>query len=800
MSIHSASGYPEEAPKKHDFTRITPAEYWSLDFYARLGLSSDCSSDQIKKAYRKLAMTFHPDRWDTTGRTTAEKKELFQHLGEAYGTLNTEEKRQTYNASYRSHQGATQRTTWRATTWTHGSTNANDSYTQPWFKSPEQARYENEWKAEMARQEAENKARSERFKKYHQILDSLDQDIKNGKKPKSIKEYYRQHGINEEVLDLSDFVSLLEAEWAQVGLEKLSLMNFIEKEEAVYALIHNAISHWEPEIAEICITWLSWKERKKAICYRLSAIMEQWAQIDDSEFQRHLDMSIEWNNIYELVNELVYIAWILLYRWESKKLELIIEKVKVDIFFGKKIIGHVLRMSAYIEKPEQFMDLYTRFQSESWFHSILEECLPYLHAKLGLEKIIQFLRTLESGYRISDLIRSLEESNSTLMNGVKERFNAICDILDGKTETQFFNIWFAQRILSRYFYAWRNTDVGLMKSILSERDKQIWIPDELKKYLQFLTTVPGRSKKAEKTTTPNQDFEDISDNEYISKLRKIILNTDNMSDEVLMDFVQHRFSLANHPELMTNQAKLDYIWKISEQLQIVWQETGANIMPRSEDASTTAGVVEGIDKKVDDIYSISRLGLETFMITAKGGPIRVIWRNLIQEGNWNILSGKMFDKNTSTSIVVDGFIPDELIIIRADATPPQINIEEINTPLDIAYQSTPEEIKEYEKFNADVMASGRALLQELIQGFINGTVDKDKLIYAFVYEFSTKNRYKDKTSRCFWWRNCMFAYLDLLTALKPLKNTPEYGYITSEIERRTWEDLRLSLIIARERC
>lgn len=110
----------------------------------------------------------------------------------------------------------------------------------------------------------------------------------------------------------------------------------------------------------------------------------------------------------------------------------------------------------------------------------------------------------------------------------------------------------------------------------------------------------------------------------------------------------------------------------------------------------------------------------------------------------------MFDKNTSTSIVVDGFIPDELIIIRADATPPQINIEEINTPLDIAYQSTPEEIKEYEKFNADVMASGRALLQELIQGFINGTVDKDKLIYAFVYEFSTKNRYKDKTSRCFW--------------------------------------------------
>lgn len=34
----------------------------SKDYYKLLGLTKECSKDDIKKAYRKLAMKYHPDR------------------------------------------------------------------------------------------------------------------------------------------------------------------------------------------------------------------------------------------------------------------------------------------------------------------------------------------------------------------------------------------------------------------------------------------------------------------------------------------------------------------------------------------------------------------------------------------------------------------------------------------------------------------------------------------------------------------------------------------------------------------
>lgn len=63
------------------------------DYYSILGITKDASSEQIKKAYRKLAMKYHPDQ--TKGDKTAEEK--FKKISEAYAVLSDKEKRQQYD-------------------------------------------------------------------------------------------------------------------------------------------------------------------------------------------------------------------------------------------------------------------------------------------------------------------------------------------------------------------------------------------------------------------------------------------------------------------------------------------------------------------------------------------------------------------------------------------------------------------------------------------------------------------------------------------------------------------------------
>ncbi len=85
------------------------------DYYKTLGVEKNATSEEIKKAYRKLAMKFHPDR--NPGDKSAEEK--FKEITEANEVLSDPEKRKKYDqlgANWRNYQTA-------------GNTNAND-----WFR------------------------------------------------------------------------------------------------------------------------------------------------------------------------------------------------------------------------------------------------------------------------------------------------------------------------------------------------------------------------------------------------------------------------------------------------------------------------------------------------------------------------------------------------------------------------------------------------------------------------------------------------------------------------------------------
>ena len=62
------------------------------DYYQILGISKTASTDDIKKAYRKLALAYHPDR-----NKTKEAEAKFKEVTKAYEVLSDPQKRQAYN-------------------------------------------------------------------------------------------------------------------------------------------------------------------------------------------------------------------------------------------------------------------------------------------------------------------------------------------------------------------------------------------------------------------------------------------------------------------------------------------------------------------------------------------------------------------------------------------------------------------------------------------------------------------------------------------------------------------------------
>ncbi|KAJ3525172.1 hypothetical protein NMY22_g10686 [Coprinellus aureogranulatus] len=77
-----------------------------VDLYAVLHLAKDATSDAIKKSYRRLALTYHPDKHATSSeQAKADAHTKFQQIGFAYAVLSDEKRRGRYDKTGRTDEG-----------------------------------------------------------------------------------------------------------------------------------------------------------------------------------------------------------------------------------------------------------------------------------------------------------------------------------------------------------------------------------------------------------------------------------------------------------------------------------------------------------------------------------------------------------------------------------------------------------------------------------------------------------------------------------------------------------------------
>ena len=73
------------------------ADWATKDYYAELGVGKDASAEEIKKAYRKLARTNHPDSNPGDSADSRAKHEKFKAVAEAYDVVGDPDKRKKYD-------------------------------------------------------------------------------------------------------------------------------------------------------------------------------------------------------------------------------------------------------------------------------------------------------------------------------------------------------------------------------------------------------------------------------------------------------------------------------------------------------------------------------------------------------------------------------------------------------------------------------------------------------------------------------------------------------------------------------
>ncbi|XP_039053495.1 dnaJ homolog subfamily C member 7-like [Hibiscus syriacus] len=74
------------------------AERGLPSYYNVLGVEIDASIQDIKRAYRKLAMQWYLDKWTSTPSLLSEAKRKFQQIQEAYSVLSDQRKKTHYDA------------------------------------------------------------------------------------------------------------------------------------------------------------------------------------------------------------------------------------------------------------------------------------------------------------------------------------------------------------------------------------------------------------------------------------------------------------------------------------------------------------------------------------------------------------------------------------------------------------------------------------------------------------------------------------------------------------------------------
>lgn len=75
---------------------MSTRDFAEKDYYKALGVPKDATADDIKKAYRKLARQYHPDKTGTTSEA-AKAEERFKEVSEAYSVLSDPAKRKEYD-------------------------------------------------------------------------------------------------------------------------------------------------------------------------------------------------------------------------------------------------------------------------------------------------------------------------------------------------------------------------------------------------------------------------------------------------------------------------------------------------------------------------------------------------------------------------------------------------------------------------------------------------------------------------------------------------------------------------------